>query len=288
MFSARSLANLKSVNCSVSVFTLDLSASDSALRLCKSSCVAVKLFSSSVMGDSFDCSTFIFLRSCCRIFSARSLVNLKSASCSVRLSTLDLYPSNSSLRLCNNCCFPATLFSNSVMLESFVWSSSVILLSSSRSRLSTSVFAVPISLARNFDAGTLGGFSSINRPPLSLCDPPRRAVLDTSTIMIIANKPIPPYQMLVPSITDGRLCPKVESAWLEKSDLRRRTASLSSHEWKRVNVPTTKRTVTSRIKILYRVRISLDPLRRSLSDYSLDFTTNLIDCQRQFVRMEFL
>src|SRR5262249_33479249 len=107
MLSVRSLANLKSVNCSVRVFILDLSASDSALRLCKSSCVAVKLFSSSVMTDSFDCSNFIFLRSCCRIFSARSLANLKSVNCPVRLSALDLYPSNSSLRPCNSCCFPA-------------------------------------------------------------------------------------------------------------------------------------------------------------------------------------
>ena len=43
--------------------------------------------------------------------------------------------------------------------------------------------------------------------------------------MMIANE-IPPYQKLIPSV-DDRACLKVYSVWLKKSDLKRRTASLS-------------------------------------------------------------
>jgi hypothetical protein len=75
------------------------------------------------------------------------------------------------------------------------------------------------------------------------------------------NNEIPPYHRLDPSVKEGRECLRSYSVLLEKSDLNCSTPSLSLLECQRVNVPTTRVAVNSRIRILDRFCIAEDPLR---------------------------
>ena len=55
--------------------------------------------------------------------------------------------------------------------------------------------------------------------------------------MMIANKERPPYQRLAPSVMDAKVCLRLYSVRLEKSDLKRSKASSSLLECRRVSVP---------------------------------------------------
>ena len=81
--------------------------------------------------------------------------------------------------------------------------------------------------------------------------------------MMIANNEMPPYKRLAWSVTDGRECLRSYNVLVEKSDRKRSTASSSLRECQRVNAPTPRVAVNSKIKILDRFCISQDSLRRT-------------------------
>ena len=74
--------------------------------------------------------------------------------------------------------------------------------------------------------------------------------------MMMENNEIPPYKRLARSVTDGRERLTSYIVVVEKSDLKRSTASPSLLECQRVSAPTTRVAVNSRIKTLDRFCIS--------------------------------